>query len=168
MLLLVAACGGDSSDTTGPTTPDSGAETTVVTTTTAAPTTTTASTTTIAGATTTAAATSTTAPPAPTTTTLAPVTVTSTTADATNPIFEITVANGEVEGPTRASVRLGDVFIVRVVADVAEEVHLHGYDRFGDVAPGMPAVIEVEALIPGVFEVELEGSGLELLLIEVS
>jgi hypothetical protein len=65
-------------------------------------------------------------------------------------------------------VRLGDVFIVRVVADIADEVHIHGYDRFADVAPGMPAILEVEAFIPGVFEVELEGSGLELLLLEVS
>jgi hypothetical protein len=86
----------------------------------------------------------------------------------TNPIFEIIVSNGEVNGPGRAEVRLGDVFIVRVVADVTDEVHVHGYDRFADVAPDMPAVIEVEAFIPGVFEVEMEGSGLELLLVEVS
>ena len=54
-----------------------------------------------------------------------------------------------------------------VTADVADEVHFHGYDLYGDVAPGQPAIIKVEALIPGVFEVELEGSRLELVLIEV-
>jgi len=96
------------------------------------------------------------------------VSVTSTTQVVTNPIFEITVTGGEVKGPGRVKVKLGDVFIIRVVADVADEVHVHGYDVFADVAPGMPAVVEVDAIFPGVFEVELEGSGLELLLVEVS
>ena len=62
---------------------------------------------------------------------------------------------------------MGDLIVLTVRADVADEVHFHGYDVFGDVAPGLPAVLKVEALIPGVFEVELEGSRLELVVIEV-
>ena len=168
LLLGIASCGGDDAEPTTSTTaatPDTSATSTI----TAGPTTTASATTAPPTTTTTTAPPATTAaPPSTSSTTLTPVTVTSTTVIATNPIFEITVANGEVKGPGRAKVRLGDVFIVRVVADVADEVHIHGYDRFADVAPGLPAVIEVEALIPGVFEIELEGSGLELLLLEVS
>jgi hypothetical protein len=35
-------------------------------------------------------------------------------------------------------------------------VHVHGYDRFGDVGPGMRARIPFRATIPGRFVIELE------------
>lgn len=81
--------------------------------------------------------------------------------------IDVTVANGAVKGPGRVKVALGDLIILTVRADVADEVHFHGYDRSGDVAPGQPAILRIEALIPGVFEVELEGARLELVVIEV-
>ena len=81
--------------------------------------------------------------------------------------IDVSVANGEAKGPGRVKVAMGDLIVLTVRADVADEVHFHGYDVFGDVAPGLPAVLKVEALIPGVFEVELEGSRLELVVIEV-
>ena len=46
-----------------------------------------------------------------------------------------------------------------VSGDVSDEVHLHGYDLRADVAPGQDATIEFDATIPGVFEIELEGTG---------
>ncbi len=78
------------------------------------------------------------------------------------------MASGEVKGPGRVRVPLGEMVVLTVTADVADEVHLHGYDHFADVAPGQPAVLRFEASIPGVFEAELEGSRLELVLIEVA
>jgi len=55
-----------------------------------------------------------------------------------------------------------------VTADVVDEVHVHGYDLFADVAPGAPATINFVADIPGVWEVELEGAGALLVELEVS
>lgn len=81
--------------------------------------------------------------------------------------IDVTVANGEVKSPGRVKVAMGNLIVLTVTADIADEVHFHGYDVFGDVAPGQPAILRVEALIPGVFEVELEGSRLELVVIEV-
>ncbi len=54
-----------------------------------------------------------------------------------------------------------------VTADVSDEVHLHGYDIRADVAPGSPAVLEFEANVPGIFDVELEAAGLEFMQLQV-
>ncbi|MGI9609609.1 MAG: hypothetical protein ACR2NL_04875 [Acidimicrobiia bacterium] len=58
----------------------------------------------------------------------------------------------------RVSVPLGATVVLTVESDRAENVHVHGYDLFADVSPDSPAVIRFEASIPGIFEVELEGS----------
>jgi hypothetical protein len=57
---------------------------------------------------------------------------------------------------------------ITVAADVSDEVHVHGYDELGDVAPDEPVTLSFVAAIPGIFEVELEGSGLELAELRVS
>ena len=51
---------------------------------------------------------------------------------------------------------------VVVIADVTDEVHVHGYDLMAEVAPGAPAVIAFTANIPGRFEIELEERGREI------
>ena len=66
---------------------------------------------------------------------------------------EVTVESGTIE------VDAGSVVEVRVNSDVAEHVHVHGYDLFGDLTPGNQLVMSFTADIPGVFEVELEDSG---------
>ena len=63
---------------------------------------------------------------------------------------------------------MGESVTLKVTSDVADHVHVHGYDLFTDVAAGDPVTIEFSADIPGVFEVELEDSGLLLLELEVS
>ena len=55
-----------------------------------------------------------------------------------------------------------------VTSDTAEEVHVHGYDILKAVSGGHPAHFAFTAEIPGVFEVELEGSGRLLLQLEIS
>jgi hypothetical protein len=49
-----------------------------------------------------------------------------------------------------------------VRSDVADEVHLHGYNLKRDVAPGAPARLPFRATITGTVEVELEQRGLPL------
>jgi hypothetical protein len=80
----------------------------------------------------------------------------------------IVVRGGEVVGGLkRATVDQGEKVAIVVGADVAEEVHLHGYDKSADVAPGKPARIVFVASIPGRFEVELEDRGLQIADLEV-
>jgi hypothetical protein len=83
-------------------------------------------------------------------------------------VVEAKVTGNQVETASRrVRIDLGQKVRVQVEADRAEEVHVHGYDRKGDVAPGKPAVIDFTANVPGVFEVELEGSGLKLFELQV-
>jgi hypothetical protein len=113
--------------------------------------------------------TTTTVPAATTSTTTGPGTTAkpTTTADPT-PVIEVRVAGGKVQGGVRRErVKLGEAVVLRVIADVADEVHLHGYDRSADVAPGKPAQIRFTADVPGVWEVELEQRKQPLLMLEV-
>ena len=52
------------------------------------------------------------------------------------------------------------LLIVR--SDVADEVHLHGYDLAAEVAPGQPAQIRFRADDVGEFELELEERGVPI------
>jgi hypothetical protein len=80
----------------------------------------------------------------------------------------IVVRGGEVRGGIqRATVDQGKKVAIVVSSDVADEVHLHGYDKMVDVAPGKPARLAFVASIPGRFEVELENRGLQIADIEV-
>jgi hypothetical protein len=113
--------------------------------------------------------TTTTTPAATTSTTTGPTTSAepTTTADPT-PVIEVRVAGGKVQGGVRRErVQSGETVVLRVVADVADEVHLHGYDRTANVAPGKPAQIRFTADITGVYEVELEQRKQPLLMLEV-
>ncbi len=81
----------------------------------------------------------------------------------------VEVAGGKpVGGVQRVKVALGSVVGLMVASDVAEEVHVHGYDILRAVSDGHPAHFAFNAEIPGVFEVEFEGSGRLLMQLEVS
>lgn len=82
--------------------------------------------------------------------------------------FEIEVTGTEVVGGGRISVAVGDDVTILVSADVVDEAHLHGYDLYADIGPGETGTIRFVASIPGVFELELESSGLLLAEVEVS
>ena len=81
--------------------------------------------------------------------------------------IEIEVEEGSVNGPNTVRVARGERVRLVVSADVADEVHVHGYDLMADVAPRSPAVIAFRADAPGVFEVELEAEGLLLVQLQV-
>ena len=102
----------------------------------------------------------------PPTTATTPITTTTTTTTTTTPTptpkpqgttVTILVHDAAPQGGIqRPKVKRGErvTFVVR--SDVADEVHLHGYDRSADVAPGNPARITFVADVPGRFEIELE------------
>ena len=81
-------------------------------------------------------------------------------------VVDYTYRGGNVTGEGRVSVKLGEQITVRVVSDVAEEVHVHTYDLKADLVPEAPSRITFTADIPGVHEVELEGSHLRLFSLE--
>jgi hypothetical protein len=88
---------------------------------------------------------------------------------ATGEAIEVTVAGGAVVGGAqRKQVPLGQAVVLRVTSDVADEVHVHGYDKKADVASGGTAEISFTADIPGIFEVELENAKLKLVDLEIS
>jgi hypothetical protein len=95
----------------------------------------------------------TTAGPAATTTTA----TTSPTKAASGVDIAITVKNGKpVGGVAKATVKQGQKVALVVHSDVADEVHLHGYDLHRDVDAGGTATIAFRAKIAGRFEAELE------------
>jgi heme/copper-type cytochrome/quinol oxidase subunit 2 len=72
-------------------------------------------------------------------------------------------ARGDGSGSIRrVTIERGQRVTLIVSADVADEVHVHGYDLMADVAPGSPARISFEASVPGRFEVELESRALQI------
>jgi heme/copper-type cytochrome/quinol oxidase subunit 2 len=138
--LVVAACGGDAETNT-----------------TEAPTTTT--TTTVAEATTTT--------PSETTTTTAPAATTTT--EAVDPYtFDIGIDGTTVTGGGRISVPLGETVTLRFTSDVADEVHIHGYDLYVDLEAGGTVEVSFVADIPGVVELETHDTGLILANLEAS
>ena len=72
-----------------------------------------------------------------------------------------------VGGIGRDSISRGRIVVIRVTSDVADHVHVHGYDLTANVAPGAPATIRFTATAPGRFEIELEERGLQIAELEV-
>ena len=93
---------------------------------------------------------------------------TATTAAPEGTVLVVTIRGGEpVDGIVRAEARKGDPVVVIVRSDVADEVHVHGYDLMADVAPGKPVRIEFTANLTGRFEIELEGLGKQIVQLTV-
>lgn len=72
-----------------------------------------------------------------------------------------------VGGVGRQAVPLGSTVALVVSSDVADEVHLHGYDEKIDVPAGGSATLTFVADVSGVFEVELHKAGKLLTRLEV-
>ena len=78
-------------------------------------------------------------------------------------VVRVTVVNGAAEGGiVRATVGQGDRVRLVVTSDVADEIHLHGYDVSRDVAAGGTVTLAFRASIPGRFEAELEERGVQI------
>jgi copper(I)-binding protein len=78
-------------------------------------------------------------------------------------VVRVTVVDGAPQGGiVRATVDQGDRVRLVVTSDVADEVHLHGYDVSRDVAAGGTVTLAFRATIPGRFEAELEERGVQI------
>ena len=81
------------------------------------------------------------------------------------PAFETIRIQGAkpVGGVQTVTVKKGDRVRIRVTSpDTSDEIHLHGYDKYADVAPGRAARFSFEANAEGIFEIELHGTGTQI------
>ncbi len=80
----------------------------------------------------------------------------------------VSVVRGRVVTASRTvKVRRGATVVVTVTSDIADEFHLHGYDRELELAAGRPGTLRLVASVPGVFEAELHHSGARLFELQV-
>jgi hypothetical protein len=102
------------------------------------------------------------------TTTRTGTTTTTTPPPAKPLVATIVYRNGRVVGGLkRISTTKGKRVTVVVNADVSDEVHVHGYNLKGEVAPGAPARITFRANLVGRFVIELESRGFQIADLEV-
>lgn len=87
-----------------------------------------------------------------------------TTAPAGPVTINVEVKGGKpVGGIQRAAAKKGQEVAIVVHSDVADEVHVHGYDLHKDLTAGGNVRIQFVATITGVFEAELESRSLQIL-----
>jgi hypothetical protein len=92
-----------------------------------------------------------------------------TTGESAGSEFLVVVRDGKPTGGLQHfSAAKGDRVVLRVRADVEDEVHIHGYDLMLDVTPGTPVQFQFTADIAGRFEIELEDAGTPIAELEVS
>ena len=88
---------------------------------------------------------------------------TTTDTTATEKTVDIVVENAAPKGGiVRATIDKGDQVVLVVTSDVADEIHLHGYDLSRDVEAGGTVRVPFTADIAGRFEVELEQRGVQI------
>jgi cytoskeletal protein RodZ len=95
-------------------------------------------------------------------------TSTATSTPAEPPVRTINVVNGQPEGGIKTiSYDKGDQVRLKVSSDVADEIHVHGYDLMKDVEKGGSVQFSFTASIEGRFEIELENAGTQIANLEV-
>jgi cytoskeletal protein RodZ len=81
----------------------------------------------------------------------------------------ITVVNGQPQGGVKTvSFKKNQQVVLKVQSDVADEIHVHGYDLKKDVTKGGSVTFTFKATIEGRFEVELENAGTQIANLEVT
>jgi cytoskeletal protein RodZ len=94
---------------------------------------------------------------------------TSTSTPAQPAVQTIRVVNGQPQGGVKTvSFKKGDEVRLKVQSDVADEIHVHGYDLMKDVEKGGSVEFDFKATIEGRFEVELENAGTQIANLEVT
>jgi len=95
-------------------------------------------------------------------------TSTATSTPAEPAVRTINVVNGQPEGGIKTiSYDKGDQVRLKVSSDVADEIHVHGYDLMKDVEKGGSVEFSFAASIEGRFEIELENAGTQIANLEV-
>jgi len=98
-----------------------------------------------------------------TTTTDTTSSATTTTDTETPTIVRVSVVDGQPQGGiVRQTVNKDDQVVLVVTSDVADEIHLHGYDIARDVEAGGTVRLPFKATIPGRFEAELESRSVQI------
>ena len=85
--------------------------------------------------------------------------------DTVREIREITVSivDGSVDpAPARIDVARGQTVRVTVTSDVADMVHVHGYDKSVALQPGVAGTVEFVADLDGLYDVETHEQDLQL------
>lgn len=79
------------------------------------------------------------------------------------PTMTVVFRDGKVVGGIqRVTVEQGQKVTIVLRSDVADEAHLHGYDKSVALAPSKVARLALVASLPGGFELELEERGLQV------
>jgi hypothetical protein len=86
------------------------------------------------------------------------------------PAVPVVVIRGgkPVGGIAKLSYGAGERIRFKVRSDVADEIHVHGYDLTKDVGAGGTVAFDFAATIEGVFEAELEDRGEQILELRVN
>ncbi|MEV6413036.1 cupredoxin domain-containing protein [Kribbella sp. NPDC051718] len=136
-MLVLAGCGDDSSSGSSPTSPSTAPTT--------APT---------------SAPTGTPSGPGSTPNTKSPSNTADPSGETADVTINVIVANGKVN-PSGAGVKVkaGQTVLITAVSDADEELHIHGYDKELELAPGKPNSVKFEANMKGTFEIETHKSG---------
>lgn len=80
----------------------------------------------------------------------------------------VVFADGQpANGVKKLSFDKGEEIRFRVRSDVAEEVHVHGFDKMKDVPAGGSVTFAFPAEFDGAYEVEMEGSGTQIASLEI-
>jgi hypothetical protein len=72
------------------------------------------------------------------------------------PTIQVNKAGEPVGGITDLTYKKGDQIQFKVHSEIADEVHVHGYDIMKDVKAGGTVTYDFPATIEGVFEAEME------------
>ena len=81
----------------------------------------------------------------------------------------VVIRHGEpVGGVKELEYSAGDQIRFEVESDVADEVHVHGYDLMKDVPAGGTVSFDFPAELEGIFEAELEGRKEQILELRVN
>ena len=99
----------------------------------------------------------------------APAATTGAGAETPAPAFTtIRVVDGQPQGGVKTlSYVKGDTVRLRVRSDVADEIHIHGYDLKKDVEAGGTVQFTFRATLEGKFEIELEHAAAQIASLEV-
>jgi uncharacterized cupredoxin-like copper-binding protein len=64
----------------------------------------------------------------------------------------------KTSGPDTIDAKAGEMVMLEVTSNAADELHVHGYDKELELEPGVAAHLDFTADIPGTFEVELHSN----------
>lgn len=103
-----------------------------------------------------------------TTTTAAGTSQPASTAAAAPSVPTVTFAGGKPSGGVQTlSFTKGDEVRFKVTSDVADEIHVHGFDKMADVKAGGTVSFDFPATFDGQYVVEMEGAGTQIASLEI-